>query len=65
VLSESVTVEETWFRSNTAHAPNTLYVIEISTTELEDLINKIKTRLHLRPEAEEFLYSISNEKTKL
>jgi CRP-like cAMP-binding protein len=30
---------------------------------LEDLINKIKTRLHLRQEAEEFLYSISNEKT--
>jgi CRP-like cAMP-binding protein len=30
---------------------------------LEDLINKIKKRLHLRPEAEEFLYSISKEKT--
>jgi len=30
---------------------------------LEDLINKIKTRLHLSPEAEEFLYSISQEKT--
>jgi CRP-like cAMP-binding protein len=28
---------------------------------LEDLIKKIKTRLHLRPEAEEFLYSISKE----
>jgi CRP-like cAMP-binding protein len=30
---------------------------------LEDLIDKIKTRLHLRPEAEEFLYSISKVKT--
>ena len=30
---------------------------------MEDLINKIKTRLYLRPEAEEFLYSISKEKT--
>ena len=30
---------------------------------MEDLINKIKKRLHLRPEAEEFLYSISKEKT--
>jgi len=28
---------------------------------LEDLINNIKRRLHLRPEAEEFLYSISKE----
>jgi len=28
---------------------------------LEDLINKIKSRLELRPEAEEFLYSISKE----
>lgn len=27
------------------------------------LIDKIKTRLHLRPEAEEFIYSISREKT--
>ena len=33
------------------------------TYNLEDLIHKIKTRLHLRPEAEEFLYSISKEKT--
>ena len=31
--------------------------------ELEDLIKKIKTRLILSPEAEEFLYSISKEKT--
>ena len=30
---------------------------------MEDLIDKIKTRLHLRPEAEKFLYSISKEKT--
>ena len=30
---------------------------------MEDLINKIKSRLHLRPDAEEFLYSISKEKT--
>jgi len=30
---------------------------------LEDLINKIKTSLHLSSEAEEFLYSISKEKT--
>lgn len=30
---------------------------------MEELINKIKNRLHLRPEAEEFLYSISREKT--
>ena len=30
---------------------------------MEDLIDKIKTRLHLRPEAEEFLYSISKVKT--
>ena len=30
---------------------------------MEDLIKKIKSRLHLRPEAEEFLYSISKEKT--
>tara|TARA_B110000483_G_scaffold170360_1_gene201541 strand:- start:539 stop:1114 length:576 start_codon:yes stop_codon:yes gene_type:complete len=29
---------------------------------LEDLINKIKTRLHLSSEAEEFIYSISKEK---
>ena len=28
---------------------------------MENLINKIKSRLHLRPEAEEFLYSISKE----
>ncbi len=28
---------------------------------MEDLIKKIKSRLHLRPEAEEFLYSISKE----
>jgi CRP-like cAMP-binding protein len=30
---------------------------------LEELINKIKNRIHLNPEAEEFLYSISKEKT--
>lgn len=30
---------------------------------MEELINKIKTRLHLSSEAEEFLYSISKEKT--
>ena len=30
---------------------------------MEDLINKIKTNLHLSSEAEEFLYSISKEKT--
>jgi len=30
---------------------------------LEDLINKIKTHLHLSSEAEEFIYSISKEKT--
>ena len=30
---------------------------------MEDLINKIKSRLHLSSEAEEFLYSISKEKT--
>ena len=30
---------------------------------MEDLIKKIKSRLHLRPEAEEFLHSISKEKT--
>ena len=30
---------------------------------MEDLINKIKTSLHLSSEAEEFLYSISKEKT--
>ena len=30
---------------------------------MEDLIDKIKTRLHLRPKAEKFLYSISKEKT--
>jgi len=30
---------------------------------LEDLIDKIKRRLHLRPEAEEFLYAISKAKT--
>ena len=30
---------------------------------MEDLINKIKTHLHLSSEAEEFLYSISKEKT--
>ena len=30
---------------------------------MEDLIDKIKTRLQLRPEAEEFLYSISKVKT--
>lgn len=30
---------------------------------MEELIDKIKRRLHLRPEAEEFLYSISKEKT--
>jgi CRP-like cAMP-binding protein len=29
---------------------------------LEELINKIKNRIHLNPEAEEFLYSISKEK---
>ena len=28
---------------------------------MKDLINKIKSRIHLRPEAEEFLYSISKE----
>jgi len=28
---------------------------------LEDLINKIKSRLELKPEAEEFIYSISKE----
>ena len=32
---------------------------------MEDLINKIKTRLHLSSEAEEFIYSISKEKTLL
>tara|TARA_B110000037_G_scaffold37536_1_gene46193 strand:- start:2204 stop:2779 length:576 start_codon:yes stop_codon:yes gene_type:complete len=32
---------------------------------LEDLINKIKTRLHLSSEAEEFIYSISKEKILL
>jgi len=32
---------------------------------LEDLINKIKSRLELRPEAEEFLYSISKETNRL
>ena len=30
---------------------------------MKDLINKIKTRLHLSSEAEEFIYSISKEKT--
>ena len=30
---------------------------------MEELIKKIKSRLHLRPEAEEFLFSISKEKT--
>lgn len=30
---------------------------------MEDLIKTIKTRLSLRPEAEEFLYAISKEKT--
>jgi CRP-like cAMP-binding protein len=30
---------------------------------LKDLIDKIKSRLHLRPEAEEFIYSISKEIT--
>ena len=30
---------------------------------MEELINKIKNRIHLNPEAEEFLYSISKEKT--
>ena len=30
---------------------------------MEDLINKIKTHLHLSLEAEEFIYSISKEKT--
>lgn len=30
---------------------------------MEDLIDKIKTKLHLRLEHEEFLYSISKEKT--
>ncbi len=30
---------------------------------MEDLIKKIKSRLLLRPEAEDFLYSISKEKT--
>ena len=30
---------------------------------MEDLIDKIKTSLHLRPEAEEFIYSISKGKT--
>ena len=30
---------------------------------MEELINKIKSRLHLSAEAEEFLYSISKEKT--
>jgi CRP-like cAMP-binding protein len=30
---------------------------------LEGLIDKIKTRLHLKPEAEEFIYSISKVKT--
>lgn len=30
---------------------------------MEKLINKIKSRIHLSPEAEEFLYSISKEKT--
>ena len=30
---------------------------------MEDLINKIKTHLHLSSEAEEFIYSISKEKT--
>ena len=29
---------------------------------MEELINKIKNRIHLNPEAEEFLYSISKEK---
>ena len=29
---------------------------------MEELINKIKSRIHLSPEAEEFLYSISKEK---
>ena len=32
---------------------------------MEDLINKIKSSLHLSSEAEEFLYSISKEKTLL
>lgn len=32
---------------------------------MEDLINKIKSRLELRPEAEEFLYSISKETNRL
>ena len=32
---------------------------------MEDLINKIKTHLHLSSEAEEFIYSISKEKTLL
>ena len=32
---------------------------------MEDLINKIKTRLHLSSEAEEFIYSISKEKILL
>ena len=30
---------------------------------MEELINKIKNRIHLNPEAEEFLYSISKEIT--
>ncbi|MFT6166650.1 MAG: CRP-like cAMP-binding protein [Vicingaceae bacterium] len=37
--------------------------VKIITTELEELINKIKSSLHLSGEAEEFLYSISKEKT--
>ena len=32
---------------------------------MEELINKIKIRLHLSSEAEEFIYSISKEKTLL
>ncbi|MDG1098238.1 MAG: cyclic nucleotide-binding domain-containing protein, partial [Bacteroidia bacterium] len=30
---------------------------------MEDLISKIKSRLHLSSKAEEFIYSISKEKT--
>ena len=38
-------------------------LLKLPHQELEDLIKKIKTRLNLSQEAEEFLYSISKEKT--
>ena len=37
-------------------------ILKLDQQELEDLIKKIKTRLNLSLEAEEFLYSISKEK---